>query len=558
VYLQISTNIATPSGVSATEGIYTNRIRVTWQGVAGATGYEIWRSRTNSGDSAGRIASIAADTALVRTEQANIEHPTSNIERRMDQPLRSTLDASRSTSTYTYDDYAISPILSYYYWVRAKTGSLISPMSYVGMGYAALDPEEATGTADIAVSDMVYLPVNATNASHAGTVSFRLANLGPDALNAAGVAFDFQMGTSAAAMVWIGSAQSNMTLVAGGEKLIILTASAKHSLTVRGDLSGIQQVQVTVRHLSTLEDPDLANNITTAAGSVRIKTSGVNSPGRSLNDYDGDGKADLALWHAGRNLWAMCLSGPQYSYISELYAGNTGDLTVPGDYDGDGLTDIAIYCHLNGWWNVRLSSNEQIEKEYFIGGPAFTAAQCDFDGDSKTDPMVYRETDGYWLGQASSRQYALSDAYLGETGYQSVAADYDGDGLADPAVYNRTTGLWVISLSGRGYQPLVTGTFGGSGYLPATADYDGDGLADPAVYAPGTAYWQVLMSGTVCYSFLGSAGGMSVPADYDGDGLADPAVFHQDTGFWELFLSTQDYQLVWGLFGGPEYQPVTE
>ncbi|MBU0716077.1 MAG: choice-of-anchor D domain-containing protein, partial [Verrucomicrobia bacterium] len=47
VYLQISTNIATPSGVSATEGIYTNRIRVTWQGVAGATGYEIWRSRTN-------------------------------------------------------------------------------------------------------------------------------------------------------------------------------------------------------------------------------------------------------------------------------------------------------------------------------------------------------------------------------------------------------------------------------------------------------------------------------------------------------------------------------
>ncbi len=583
VYLQISTNIGTPTGVSATEGTYTNKIRVIWQGVAGATGYEIWRSQTNDPTTAAWIASIAADAALVSAEQANIEHPTSNIEHRTDQSLRSTLYAplawaKRSggawRSTSTYDDYAIVPIYSYYYWVRAKTATLISPMSYVGMGYAALDPEEATGTADIAVSDLVFLPVNVTNLSCAGTVSCRLANIGPDALAASGVAFDFQMGSSASAFVWIGSAQSNMTLSAGGEELIILTPSAKRGLTVRGDLNGVQQVKVVVRHLSALNDPNLANNTTTAAGSVRIKTSGVNSPARSLNDYDGDGKADVAIWHAGINLWAMCLSGQRYSPIIELYAGNIGDLTVPGDYDGDGLTDIAIYCHLNGWWNVLLSSNEQIEKEYFIGGPAFTAAQCDFDGDSKTDPMVYREADGYWLGQASSRQYAQCDTSLGETGYQSVVADYDGDGLADPAVYNRTTGLWAISLSGRGYQPLVTGTFGGSGYLPATADYDGDGLADPAIYAPGTAHWQVLMSASLatqggytwCDGFLGTIAGGPVPADYDGDGLADPAVYHQDTpstgsgqaGLWELFLSTQGYQLTWGLFGGPEYQPVTE
>ena len=112
----------------------------------------------------------------------------------------------------------------------------------------------------------------------------------------------------------------------------------------------------------------------------------------------------------------------------------------------------------------------------------------------------------------------------------------------------------------------MTGTFGGSGYLPATADYDGDGLADPAIYAPDTAYLQVLMSSSLatqgsytwCDGFLGSVGGIPVPADYDGDGLADPAVYHQDTSRWELFPSTQGYQLVWGLFGGPAYQPVLE
>ena len=59
-----------------------------------------------------------------------------------------------------------------------------------------------------------------------------------------------------------------MTLGAGEEELIILTPSAKSGLTVRGDLSGVQMVQVTVRHLGALNDPNLANNSTTAAGSA--------------------------------------------------------------------------------------------------------------------------------------------------------------------------------------------------------------------------------------------------------------------------------------------------
>jgi hypothetical protein len=536
VYLLISTNIAAPTGVSATEGTYTNRILVTWQGVAGAIDYEIWRSQTNNVNTAGKIADIPAGNPLLL----------------------------KSSNTYAYDDYAVNPVSPYYYWIRAKTATLASPMSYVAMGYAALSPDQITGTADIAVSDMVCLPVNVTNLSCAGTVSFRVANVGPDALNDSGVAFDFYMGSNAATMVWIGSSRTNMTLNAGEESLVILTPEARRALTVRADLRGIQQVQVTVRHLSALNDPNLANNTTTAAGSVRIKAGGVNSPGRARSDYDGDGKSDLCLYQGTLGRWNLKLSGDRY--ISSPTVGDVGPGLAPvsGDYDGDGLTDLGAYNSLDGKWLLRYTASDLVG-EGWLGGPEFVPAQADFDGDSKTDPTVYRAADGCWLLASSSKGYAVSSAFLGGAGYQPVAADYDGDGLADPAVYfNRGAGLWSIALSSTGYQ-VMNGEFGGRG-LPAVADYDGDGLADPAVYNPSTGEWQVLLSGSMAtqgsYTFwsgvFGSVNGVPVPADYDGDGKADFAVYHQDTGVWELFLSTRGYLGQSSVFGGPAYVPAVE
>ncbi|MDP2990209.1 MAG: choice-of-anchor D domain-containing protein, partial [Kiritimatiellota bacterium] len=167
VYLQVSTNIGTPSGVSATEGTYTNKIRIFWQGVAGATGYQVWRSQTNDANTAIRIAEIPLITLRRITDdlkgRAKPPAEPQNDERLTGDGSPYLQDTSKTV--YYYDDYNVNPVYAYYYWVRAKTATLISPMSYVGMGYAALASDQKTGTADIAVSDFVFLPVNVTNNS---------------------------------------------------------------------------------------------------------------------------------------------------------------------------------------------------------------------------------------------------------------------------------------------------------------------------------------------------------------------------------------------------------
>jgi len=417
------------------------------------------------------------------------------------------------------------------------------------------------GTADITASDMVYLPVNATNLTTAGTVSFRLGNLGPDPLNSAEVAFDFRMGSNNAAMVLLGSDQRAFNLAAGQEQLVILTAQAKRGLVVPAALSGVQQVKVTVRHLSALNDPNPANNTTTGPGTVLVRASGVNSPGRSLNDYDGDGKSDVALCRADKGVWAAILSGTR-GYGTTGIEPETGGgryWTAAGDYDGDGILDYGLYEENSGTWGIQQSSDGLVFSGVF-GGVGFRPASADYDGDHKTDPAVYGPVWGYWAGLKSASDYALGEAWVGGADYEPVMADYDGDGLADQMAYREVDGHWAGLLSGENYAP-VDGYFGGLGFRAGAADFDGDGLADPVVYREADGIWLILLSsedylGTVFE--LGGPGYVAALGDFDGDGRADPGVYSERGGVWYGWLSGHSYELSTARFGGPGYQPVSE
>jgi hypothetical protein len=232
-------------------------------------------------------------------------------------------------------------------------------------------------------------------------------------------------------------------------------------------------------------------------------------------------------------------------------ASNNVTDAVDNDYDGDGKSDIAVYDYHNGYWYVYLSASGSVNIQQF-GGAEWTPCQADFDGDGKTDAAVYHENTGFWYILCSTGE--LKEGYFGGPGLTPVPADYDGDGKADLAVYDFRSGNWYIFCSGNASGSIVN--FGGDyAWYPAPADYDGDGIDDVSVYDMywWESYWFVLPSSTFIpyHEVYGGYGKYPVPADYDGNGSDDMAVYSLSEGKWEMSSTTYYVQIY-----GSDWAPV--
>jgi hypothetical protein len=182
-------------------------------------------------------------------------------------------------------------------------------------------------------------------------------------------------------------------------------------------------------------------------------------------DIDGDGRVDLVVWRPSTGTWFWLTSSSGYNYASagSRQWGNTnlGDVPLAGHFDGDGKADLAIWRASTGTWYWLTSSSgynyasagSQQWGNLALGDVPLLA---DFDGDRKADLGVWRASTGtwYWLRSSSAYAHAAAgsvqwgNASLGDT---PLVGDIDGDGRTDPAVWRASTGTWFWLTSSSGY-----------------------------------------------------------------------------------------------------------
>ena len=322
----------------------------------------------------------------------------------------------------------------------------------------------------------------------------------------------------------------------------------------------------------------------TATPNGKIVATDMRTPSRSnsptvlsarVSDFDGDGRADLALlfyppvWVIRYSAtpvpqpactWNATQSTSIFDFLAVMLPlSATGTpIPVPGDYNNDLRTDIAIYegypstpnpsfvssyFRLSNSATTPLTIVAPIDFNFPYGYTTDTPLMGDFSGDGRADFTVVREDTSapvphplYWFirNRVSPFPYIVNGIQWGSKDDYLIPGDYDGDGITDMTVWRPSTGVWWTLNSSSNFATMTSSQWGLVGDIPLLGDFDGDGKDDRAVYRPSASIWFVLNSatGTATASYWGTTGDIPVPADYDGDGKTEPAVYRPGTATW--------------------------